>query len=213
MRYDELLEAVGDLGVFESSLLLAGEVDRVDVASQLSRWTKAGRLVQLRRGLYALAEPYARRRTDVFAVANLLVQPSYVSLQSALAYHGLIPDVVQAVTSVTTGRPQERDTPLGRFQYRHVKPAWLWGASVEAVGGDNALLAMSEKALLDLAYLERDSGDPRWVSELRLQNLERVDVERLRSGAERSGSRHVRDFVDAVLGLREQEGEQGGWRT
>jgi predicted transcriptional regulator of viral defense system len=102
MEFTRLIEIVGDEPVFETALLLAGDVDPADVRRQLSRWTRAGRLYQLRRGLYALAPPFQRVKPHPFLVANRLVRASYVSLQSALAHHGLIPEVVPVTTSVTT---------------------------------------------------------------------------------------------------------------
>lgn len=64
---------MGDEPVFEAGLLLAGDVDPSDVRRQLSRWVNAGRLYQLRRGLYALAPPFQKIRPHPFLVANRLV--------------------------------------------------------------------------------------------------------------------------------------------
>lgn len=58
MKFNELLEIVGEQPFFERGLLLTGVVDPNDVRRQLSRWEHAGRIYQLRRGLYALAPPY-----------------------------------------------------------------------------------------------------------------------------------------------------------
>jgi len=119
MKFEALLQIVEDEPVFETGFLLAGDVDPADVRRQLSRWVKGGRLLQLRRGLYALAPPYRKVKPHPFLVANRLVPGSYVSLQSALAYHGLIPEHVPVTTSVTTGRPQRQESPLGSFVYHH----------------------------------------------------------------------------------------------
>ena len=61
MEFRHLLQVVGDEPAFETGLLLAGDVAPADVRRQLSRWVKAGRLYQLRRGLYALAPPFQSR--------------------------------------------------------------------------------------------------------------------------------------------------------
>jgi predicted transcriptional regulator of viral defense system len=98
MEFTHLLEIVGDTPVFETGLLLAGNVDPADVRRQLSRWTAAGRLYQLRRGVYTLAPPFQKVKPHPFVSANALVQPSYVSLQAALAHHGLIPDYTPVTT-------------------------------------------------------------------------------------------------------------------
>ena len=119
MRFASLLGIVEDEPVFETGFLLAGDVDPADLRRQLSRWVTGGRLLQLRRGLYALAPPYRKAKPHPFLVANRLVRGSYVSLQSALAHHGLVPEHVPVTTSVTTGRPQRRENPLGSFEYHH----------------------------------------------------------------------------------------------
>ena len=94
MKFTSLLDIVGDEPVFETGLLLAGAIDPGNVRRQLSRWTKAGHLYQLRRGLYALAPPFQKVKPHPFVVANRLMPASYVSLQSALRHYGLIPDIV-----------------------------------------------------------------------------------------------------------------------
>src|SRR5574337_159426 len=89
MEFAKLVKLAADEPVFETGLLLAGNVDPRDVRRQLSRWTKAGRLYQLRRGLYALAPPFQKIKPHPFVVANRMVHSSYVSCQSALAHYGL----------------------------------------------------------------------------------------------------------------------------
>ncbi|NCO38805.1 MAG: hypothetical protein GW892_08880, partial [Armatimonadetes bacterium] len=116
MKWGSLLTLVGNEAVFPSALLLAGEVSARQVRLQLSRWVKAGRLLQLRRGIYTLAPAWRKVEPHPFLVANKLQRGSYVSLQSALAFHGVIPEHVPVVTSVGPGRPETVQNPLGRFQ-------------------------------------------------------------------------------------------------
>jgi predicted transcriptional regulator of viral defense system len=199
MKYEKLQEIVGDEPVFETGLLLSGDVDPASVRRQLSRLTASGRLLQLRRGLYALAPPYQKVKPHPFLVANHIVRPSYVSLQSALAHYGLIPEYVPVVTSVTTSRPGRWNTPLGDFDYRHVKTELFFGYRVEDLGGEQtALLATPEKALLDLLYLQHGSDQPTYLQELRLENLESLDLESLKGLAEDSGSPKLRRAVRRV---------------
>lgn len=167
--------------MFETGLLLAGRVDPRDVRRQLSRWARRGRIVQLRRGLYALAPPWARSAPHPLLIANRLVPGSYVSLQSALAHHGLIPEHVPVTTSVTPGRPARWVTPFGTFDFRHLRLGLLSGYErIPLPRGQSALVARPEKALLDLVHLEHGGGDEKALGELRLQHLERFDVEWLR---------------------------------
>ncbi|MGB2775314.1 MAG: hypothetical protein WBF31_23635 [Anaerolineae bacterium] len=166
MEFTHLLAIVGDEPVFATDLLLAGAVDADDVRRQLSRWVSAGRLYQLRRGLYALAPPFQRVRPPPFLVANRLVRGSYVSQQAALAHYGLIPEAAPVVTSVTTGRPGRWETPLGVYEYRHVKTGLFFGyRRTEISPGQRAFVAAPEKALLDLVYLHAGGDEPTtWLS-------------------------------------------------
>lgn len=176
MRFESLLEIVAAEPVFETGLLLAGSVDPADVRRQLSRWVKSGRVHQLRRGLYALAPPHQKARPHPFVVANRLVRGSYVSLLSALAYHGLVPEFVPVTTSVSSGRPERLENPLGAFEYRHVQPELVAGYRLETLGhGQQALVATPAKALADLVHLVPGADSRGYLSELRLQNLEKLD--------------------------------------
>ncbi len=180
MDFANLVGIVGHEPVFETGLLLAGDVNPADVRRQLSRWTKAGRLYQIRRGLYALAPPFQKLKPHPFLIANRMVRASYVSCQSALAHYGLIPEYVPVVTSVTAARPGRWDTPLGSYEFRHVKTDLLRGYRlIEVSPGQQALVALPEKALLDLVYLRAGGDSPHYLRELRLQNLDRLDLDEL----------------------------------
>ena len=66
------MQTAPDEPLFETSLLLAGEVNPDYLRVQLTRWKNAGRIIQLRRGLYALAPPYRKVRPHPFLIANRL---------------------------------------------------------------------------------------------------------------------------------------------
>ncbi len=97
------MEIAGFEPAFDAGVLLADNADPVDARRQLSRWVAAGRLYQVRRGLYALAPPFQKVVPHPFLVANRLVHGSYVSCQSALAYYGLIPEYVMLVPMLPRG--------------------------------------------------------------------------------------------------------------
>ena len=185
MDFEHVLELVGDEPVFESSLLLAGKVDPANIQLQLARWTKSGRVYQLRRGLYAFAPPYQKVKPHPFVIANRMCRASYVSCQSALAFYGLIPEYVPATTSVTTHRPGRWETPLGVFDFRHIQFNLLRGYRMIDLGNEQrAFIATPEKALLDLIYLQPKSDSLAYMRELRLQNLERLNLDGLRGQVE-----------------------------
>jgi len=188
MKWEALLALVGHEPVFSSAFLLAGEVSAAQVRLQLSRWVKAGRLIQLRRGLYTLAPAWRKVEPHPFLVANRLQRGSYVSLQSALAYHGVIPEHVPVVTSVGPGRPETVRNPLGAFQFNHLAQGLLFGyARLEVAPGQFAFVASSEKALLDLVHLTPGADSPDYLAELRLQDGDAFDVQRLEELAAHAG--------------------------
>jgi predicted transcriptional regulator of viral defense system len=209
MQFHELLQLLSGEPVFETGLLLASGADPDYVRLQLSRWTAQSRLVQLRRELYAVAPPYRAREPHPFVVANLLQRASYVSLHAALAYYGLIPEYVALTTSVSTGRTRRWDTPLGSFAYRHIQPTLFWGyRQTEVYPGQHALLATPEKALLDLVYLTPEADSPAYLRELRLQNLDRLDLAALVAGAQRAGNAKLGRAAAQVGLLAKEEAEE-----
>lgn len=209
MEFSRLIELVGDEPVFGTEILLAGAVDPNDVRRQLSRWVKAGRLCQLRRGLYALMPPFQRVKAHPFAIANRMVRGSYVSLYSALAHYSLIPEGVPVVTSVCASRPGRWNTPLGSYEFRHIKVDLFFAYRLEEVSpGQRAFVATPEKALLDLAYLHAGGDNPAYVRELRLQNLERLDVKALYHMAEQTGKPKLRRMAVYVGELANAEAEE-----
>ena len=206
MEFRELLEIVGQDPVFETGLLLAVAVDPRHIRRQLVRWKNAGKIIQLRRGLYTLAPPYQRMRPHPFLVANSMVRASYVSLQSALAHASLIPEYVPVTTSVTTERPNRWETPLGVFDFRHVQASLFFGyRSIELSEGQAALVARSEKALIDLVYLEPGADSPEYLRELRLQHLERLNLQALSEMAARAGKPKLERAVDFIARLAREE--------
>ena len=209
MTYEELLEIVGAAPLFDSSLLRAGDVDPADLASQLSRWVAAGKLLQLRRRVYALPAARRRRAPQAFETANLLVRPSYVSLEAALSFHGLIPEAVFTTTSITSARPALHRTPLGDFDYRHVSTGLFWGyRSAEVAPGVSALVARPEKALLDLVYLRPRGDDPAFLRELRLERLERLDMTELEAMAQRTGKPKLVRAAQMIAGMAAEYAEE-----
>lgn len=114
----------------------------------LHRYLQKGFIVRLRRGLYALPDTLP---PDPL-IANKMVEPSYVSLVFALSYHGVIPETVYEITSVTT-KSTRRFEALGKmFSYRSVKPRVFTGYRMERQGEGGFLIADPEKALVDTDY-------------------------------------------------------------
>jgi predicted transcriptional regulator of viral defense system len=180
MEFSALLDIVGNEPLFGTEVLLAGDVSPADIRRQLSRWMAAGKVYQLRRGLYSLAPPYQKVVPHPFLVANRLQPGSYISLQSALAYYGLIPERVPVTTSVTTGRPTTFTNPFGQFDFHHIQINWLSGYRLVDLGNDQkAFVATLEKALLDLVNLIPGGDTPQYLNGLRLQALDQLNLNQM----------------------------------
>lgn len=134
---------------------------------------KQGELIRLKRNLYIVSEEISGRDTDARICANHIYGPSYVSIQWALRFYGMIPEQVFQMTCVTTKHSRSFKTPIGEFTYMQV-PESYFPVGVECVeeNGVSFLMASREKALCDtilydsfvpspslkalVAYLEED---------------------------------------------------------
>ena len=206
MKFSALLEIVEDEPVFNTGFLVAGRPPESGLPAQLSRWCASGKLLRLRRGLFALAPPWRKVIPHPFLVANRLVPGSYVSGLSALAFANAIPEFVPEVTSCGPGRPHVRETPLGRFSFRHLKTALRLGYRQVELGGDQrAFVATPEKAFLDLVHLQPGGDDPAWIEGLRL-NVEALRAERVEALAAVAASPKLLRAADRVRRLLSDPG-------
>lgn len=204
MKHQELIQRVPEHGVFRIGQILSGQASPADVRRQLSRWVQSGKVLQLRRSVYAMSDSYSKTSPHPFLVGNLLKKASYVSLQSALAHYGMIPEYVPVTTSITTGRPEKISTPMGRFVFRHItKRLWNGFVETEVIPGQSVLLATPYKALVDLLYLTPNSDDESYLRELRVVRSAAFDDAALHLEAERSGSKKVVRAVERLSNLWE----------
>ena len=150
---------------------------------KIKRLLNAGDIVRVKKGLYVFGEAYRRTPVSRELLANLISGPSYISLDYALAWHGLIPERVNTVTSVTTGRSREFTTPFGIFSYRSLsEPRYATGALLQQGENESFLLASPEKALADKVWDDkRFAGATLAEYDAYLASDLRVDIDRLRS--------------------------------
>ncbi|MGI4871814.1 MAG: type IV toxin-antitoxin system AbiEi family antitoxin domain-containing protein [Janthinobacterium lividum] len=119
---------------------------------RLVEWQERGYLQRVVNRWYRFTEALVDEPL-LWWTANRIYQPSYLSLETALSYHGLIPEGVYTLTSVSTRKTQTYATPLGEFSYQRLKPALYFGYEVLRPAGRPVLMANLEKALLDYCYL------------------------------------------------------------
>lgn len=206
MKFDSLLLRVPPTGLFRSGEILAGEPNPKTVRRQLDRWVKSGKILQLRREVYLVKKPYCASPPHPFMAANFLRRASYVSLQSALSYYGMTPEHVPVVTSVTGGRPEEVNTPLGRFFFRHVQSRIFFGfIESEIAPGQTVRIATPEKALADLLYLTPACDERAFLEELRVERPEPFRPEAFMTVVENMQSKKVERAITLLFDHWEEE--------
>jgi predicted transcriptional regulator of viral defense system len=194
------------LPLFETGHLYAGADNLQQVQRQVADWVRAGKVIQLRRGLYTVAPPYQSEHPHSYLIANHMVRGSYVSLHAALSYYDLIPEHVAVVTNVTTGRPGVWQNPYGHFSYQHIQPALFFGFEYRQVTRTQwAYMATPEKALLDLIYLTPQADSEAYIRALRLQNLDQLNIEQLAVFVERANKPKLRRAQTCILQIVKEE--------
>lgn len=186
MKYGDLVKIVGEMPCFDLALLTQAFDDRRDaIRVQLSRWMKQGKVIGLRRGMYALSETYRRAPLAPAVLANQLYRPSYLSGLWALGHYDLIPERVVRFTSVTPHVPRRFENPFGVFDYRNIKQTCFFGFASAGVAGQEVLVAEPEKALLDHWHLTEGEWTTERIEEMRYQHVAQVGSERLTLYAQR----------------------------
>ncbi len=143
---------------FDYQYLLDALGDYARPRNKISDLLAKGIIVRVKKGLYVYGADYRSKPYSREILANLIYGPSCVSLEYALSYYGLIPERVEAVTSVTPKRTKSFGTPVGYFSYQNVpKRGFSIGVDrVELADGRAFLIARPEKALAD--KLRHDRG-------------------------------------------------------
>lgn len=167
---------------------------------QLSQWVKRGYLLRLKNGLFAFSEKSENLKIET--IAFNLYQPSYVSLEWALAKYGLIPEMTYNCTSITTKTTRSFKNKFGNFTFRNVKENMFFGYTKIEENGQVYLIAEPEKALIDYIYLNmkkiKNQDD---VNELRLNEfaIKDIDVKKIRKYADVVNNKRFMKILNIIL--------------
>jgi hypothetical protein len=162
MAQEALLQKSLGRGEFDHVLLssVLRQMGYAAPTKKIHELMKAGVLRGVKKGLYIFSPEHAEGPVSKEVLANLIYGPSYISLEYALAYYGLIPERVETVTSVTPKRNKAFKTPIGAFTYRKLAAA-KYREGVELVSikpSRTVFMASPEKALLDYIVLNKVRG-------------------------------------------------------
>jgi predicted transcriptional regulator of viral defense system len=120
--------------------------------NNLTRWQQKGLIVKLRQGFYVFQETLLQPNFAFF-LSNFIYKPSYISLHTALAFYGIIPEAVTQITAVSSLKTADFQNCVAQFTYQTIKSDLFFGYEQKPLGDRTICIASPEKAILDLLYL------------------------------------------------------------
>ncbi len=147
---------------------------------KINEMLKRGNIIRVKKGLYVFGKELAKQPFSKETLANLIYGPSYISLEYALGFYGLIPERVEVVTSVTNKRKKIFNTPVGHFSYRYIHPAmYTYGITLFKLDDYHSILiGCKEKVLADMLYFNEPFENEVQLEQYLLENL-RLEAEAL----------------------------------
>lgn len=181
MKYGDFLTAIRKNKIYiftvdELSRYFPGSTVKT-IQNQVQSWTEQELLVRLRRGVYKVQFPEGGPNLPDLYIANRLYEPSYVSLETALSFYSLIPDVAAEVTSVTTRQTKLFQNKFGSFKYSSCKNEAYCGYKIMPYEDFKVYIAEKEKALVDFVYFKHRYGEKIDIE------AERFDQEKLKESS------------------------------
>ncbi|MDD3156382.1 MAG: hypothetical protein PHP14_03160 [Candidatus Pacebacteria bacterium] len=114
----------------------------------MSTYTRKGFFIKIKNGFYIIKNS----KISDFEIANKIYKPSYVSFETALSYHNILPETVYSVTSATSKASRNYIILNKSFVYHRIKKELFFGYNTININGQTIWMADKEKALLDYIY-------------------------------------------------------------
>ncbi len=175
-----------------------------DAARQgiLKRAMAKGELIRIRRGVYCLGNAWQRTSLNLFALAHRCYSPSYISLESALSFHHLIPEAVYVTSSLCLKRSMDFHSPVGVFSYTRHSRFTMKGVERVMMGNLPVLMAKPATAIVDYAQVYKKDWttlEP-LVKSLRIDedDLSQIPIEDFSGLVPYYQSRRIEQFVKCI---------------
>jgi len=203
MNYLEFRSRFIELGAF--SVHQVNTVFPNFSSNNLTRWQQRGLIVKLKQGFYAFQEVCSLPNFAHF-LSNFIYKPSYISLHSALAFYGIIPEAVTQITAVSSLKTADFHSHVAQFSYKKIKPDLFFGYEQKLFGNRTISIATPEKAILDLLYLY-----PFYNTESEIENLRfdedfvrnELDIEKLLLFLDKFNNKNLTKRVEIFTNLYE----------
>ena len=152
---EQVRQSIGQ-EIFDYTQLMMALIQYKKPRDVVTDLLKKNQIVRVRKGLYLFGPLWRRNAFATETLANLVYGPSVISLEYALSWYGLIPEHVYSITSVTTGRSREFDTPAGRFAYVQIPVGkYAWGITLHGSAPVTWLMTEPLKALADKVWTDK----------------------------------------------------------
>ncbi len=204
MNFWQLRNQFYDLVCFNVNQVYAWQPDFEK--NNLTRWAKQNLIVKLRNSWYTFPD-YLKTPNIQHFVSNKIYTPSYVSLHSALAFYGIIPEAIVQTTAVSSLKKANFENAFGSFLYQQILPELMFGNEQKTFLNKHSLFfATPEKAILDLLYLYPQYNSEQEIIELRFDEVfmqEELNVDRLNEFTENFQSKTLRNRVNLLLKIHD----------
>jgi len=201
MKYQLFVASLGNQVCFSTKEIM---LHRPDISYvQLSRWQKKWYITKVKKGWYVIKKNI-KTAFDYYYIAQTIYSPSYLSLESALSYYGLIPEGVMMNTMITTRKTHDFSSPIWFFRYHHIKKSLFRGYTLVSFHAQTIKIWYQEKVILDYLYLHPEINSPEAIYERRIDLLElqsSLDIKRFNLYLEKFHSKALKKRALLLLSL------------
>lgn len=199
MQFYYFEEKLKNYPVFTASEAKSIFFDQKNIITQIAFWVKKGYLSKIGSGLYILAK--VKDEINPMVMAGKIYEPSYISLEFALNYYGIIPDIPGTYTSVTSKKTKYFKNSFGNFTYQKIKSEFFTGYVAMMENNLSFNIATPEKALVDYVYLNKNIiiGEDDFWKEMRIDEDFKFNRKKLDSYKQLLGNGKVNKLVESVL--------------
>lgn len=204
----KIISLAAGLPCFTFADLSPIEKDKIYLKILLSRYEKTGKIVRLKRGLYA-AKSYldnlrGQEEESAYSefLANRLHHPSYLSLEYILYQHNILTEVPVNFTSVAAKKTAHFANQFGHFFYHSIKDDLFCGFTAQKINSFTIYRATKAKALFDFLYFRQSVlMEKEAVKELRLNlgSFSKTDREELKRYLVISRSEKIKRVVSYLF--------------
>lgn len=202
MKQVEKLKQLENLSYFDTETLAQlMELEGNTLYKNISRWTKQGLILQLKKGLYTTKSFYSKQQNPkdyLEFISNKLRYPSYLSLEYVLNKYQVLTESVFSYTSITQKSTRSYSNDLGTFSYRKINKSLFIGYSLIKQNGFEIAIATKPKALFDFLYLKlyRNSKISKsMIDDLRL-NLDEFTKEEIKEFSDYCSTTTIDKFIN-----------------